>query len=122
MACQTSFIPFEKSSLKATFCVNCVSGLVSSRQKQLRSVGQVERWNATFTQIIKTICEDKEELYEYLPFVRMAYNSTVHSTTGETPKMIVMGRQIRLPLNVMTGINPHHDQLAHSEYVRANEA
>ena len=86
-----------------------------------RSDGQVERWNATFTQIINTICEDKEEWDEYLPFARMAYNSTVHSTTGETPNMIVMGRQIRLPLDVMTDIDPQHDQLAHSDYVRALE-
>ena len=86
-----------------------------------RSDGQVERWNATFTQIVNTICEDKEEWDEYLAFARMAYNSTVHATTGETPNMIVMGRQIRLPLDVMTDISPRYDQLAHSEYVRALE-
>ena len=86
-----------------------------------RSDGQVERWNATFTQIINTICEDKEEWDEYLAFARMAYNSTVHSTTGETPNMIIMGRQIRLPLDVMTTINPKYDQIAHSDYVRALE-
>ena len=86
-----------------------------------QSDGQVERWNATFTQIVNTICEEKDEWDEYLAFARMAYNSTVHTTTGESPNMIVMGRQIRLPLDVMTDIDPQYDQLAHSEYVRALE-
>ena len=40
---------------------------------------------------------------EWLRYVTMAYNSSVHSTTGFTPYKLRFGAEMRLPIHVLTG-------------------
>ena len=57
----------------------------------------------------------------YLPFAQMAYNATVHDTTGETPNKVVFGEQLRMPIDVMTPTVAERVPLPQSEYVRELE-
>jgi hypothetical protein len=43
---------------------------------------------------------------QFLPQVMMAYRSSVHSSTGQTPNKMVFGREIVLPLQAYTGLPP----------------
>ncbi len=70
------------------------------------SDGLVERENSTIAQILNGIVKDYEDWDIMLPFVMMSYRSSVHESTSETPNMVMMGRQINLPLDVMTEGNP----------------
>ena len=38
---------------------------------------------------------------EHLPYVMMAYRSTEHETTGMTPNMLMFGREVSMPLDLM---------------------
>ena len=48
----------------------------------------------------------------------MAYRSSVHESTGETPNMLMLGREIEVPLDVMTEPTPDTPPLA-TEYALA---
>ena len=47
----------------------------------------------------------RKEWPEYLPEVLYAYNCIPHSTTGYAPFFLFMGRQPRLPVDVILGFN-----------------
>ena len=49
--------------------------------------------------------------------VCMAYNTSVHPTTGYTPFFLMFGRQARLPVHLMYGTADQEDQPV-DEYVR----
>ena len=70
------------------------------------SDGLVERENATIGQVLNAITEEYEDWDIMLPFVMMSYRSSVHDSTSETPNMVMTGRQINLPLDVMTACEP----------------
>jgi hypothetical protein len=54
----------------------------------------------------------------HLPFVMMAYRSTVHASTKCTPNLLMFGRDITLPVDIMYGDPPHSCEFAcPSEYV-----
>ena len=85
------------------------------------SNGVIERYNSSFAQIVSTLCNENTEWDMYLPFAQMAYNSTVHDTTGETPNKVVLGTQLKMPIDVMTPATEEQVPLAQSEYVREIE-
>ena len=70
------------------------------------SDGLVERENATIAQVLNAIVTDYEDWDLMLPFVMLSYRSSVHDSTLETPNMVMTGRQIDLPLDVMTRETP----------------
>ena len=70
------------------------------------SDGLVERENSTIAQILNAIVKDYEDWDIMLPLAMMSYRSSVHDSTSETPNMVMTGRQINLPLDVMTTNNP----------------
>lgn len=47
----------------------------------------------------------------------MAYRSSVHETTGQTPANILFGRELRLPCDLVFGSKPGED-LAGEDYVK----
>ena len=64
--------------------------------------GLVERWNRMLLQSLSTSVEDHPENWDQ--FVRqicMAYNTSVHPTTGFTPFQLMFGREARLPVELM---------------------
>ena len=52
--------------------------------------GQVERLNKTLVNILRTNMDEYQQGWEdALPFAEYAYNTSIHSSTGETPYMMV---------------------------------
>ncbi|KAJ8940414.1 hypothetical protein NQ318_009343 [Aromia moschata] len=55
-------------------------------------------------------------LGKFLHLFLLAYRSSVHETTGQTPASIVMGRELRLPCDLKFGCTPG-DDVAGEDYV-----
>ncbi|KAJ8938538.1 hypothetical protein NQ318_016908 [Aromia moschata] len=55
-------------------------------------------------------------LKRFLHLFLLAYRSSVHETTGQTPASIVMGRELRLPCDLKFGCTPG-DDVAGEDYV-----
>ena len=68
--------------------------------------GQVERFNRTLLHMLSTtVKEHPFDWEDQLPKVCMAYNTSVHSSTGHTPYFLMFGRQPRLPIDLVYPIN-----------------
>ena len=71
------------------------------------SDGMVERFNATLGQQLAKFCRDNQACWdEKLPLMLMAYRSAEHEATGYTPARLMSGRELRLPIDVTTGMPP----------------
>ena len=67
----------------------------------------VERFHRTLNQILRTFMDRDDPAWErYLPMATLAYNSKCHSSTGQTPFLVWMGREARLPIDIIVP-TPH---------------
>ncbi|KAK3521358.1 hypothetical protein QTP70_003433 [Hemibagrus guttatus] len=67
-----------------------------------QSDGQVERFNATLQKILATTSERCHWDWDLMvPYAVMAYRATKHSSTGFTPNMMLFGREITEPIDLM---------------------
>ena len=68
----------------------------------------IERMNRTLQNMLaKCVEEDQRDWSMKLPYVMMAYRSSVHESTGFSPQFLVQGRELTLPIDVMY---PNPDQ------------
>ncbi len=74
-----------------------------------KSDGMVERFNRTIVNSVALMIQPHQHQTDwdkYLPFVGMAYRSSVQASTGETPNMMMTGREVRLPVDLVVGAVP----------------
>ena len=87
-------------------------GLRKTRTTPLRpqSDGMVERFNRTLAQELAKYCtEGQTEWDQKLPALLMAYRSAAHEATTYTPARLMMGRELRLPVDLTTGRPPDEE-------------
>ena len=66
-----------------------------------QSDGQCERFNRTLeTMLRQVVAEDQSDWDVYLPHLTAAYRATRHSSTGYTPNMLMLGRELPMPLEL----------------------
>ena len=86
-----------------------------------QSNGNIERFHRTLTSMLKMYCEENQKLWDtYLPQVLMAYRSSVHSSTHQTPNKMTLGREITMPLQAIIR-QPHEDddqRIEVTEYIK----
>ncbi|CAC5419743.1 unnamed protein product [Mytilus coruscus] len=51
--------------------------------------------------------ENRSDWDDHLPFIMMAYRAAVHESTKCTPNLLMLGREIRLSLDVIVGSPPN---------------
>ena len=56
--------------------------------------------------LAKPAAEDPANWDIKVPYVMAAYRSTPHSTTGETPNRLMLGREVATPLQLLAPIVP----------------
>ena len=72
-----------------------------------QSSSVIERMNRTFLNMLaKCNDEDQKNWSVKLPYVLMAYRSSVHESIGFTPHYLVFGHEISLPLDLMYRLPP----------------
>ncbi|CAC5422630.1 unnamed protein product [Mytilus coruscus] len=73
-----------------------------STSQHPQSNGSVKRFNRTLLSMLTFYCQnDQRNWDEILPQVMMAYRSSVHASTGQTPNMMMFGRNIFLPMEAV---------------------
>lgn len=83
-----------------------------------QSDGMVERFNRTLASMLSLFVDDNQANWDILlPYVMMAYRSSVHSSTGFTPYKVVFGKEIVLPVDVMLNLGGGETFSSTSEYV-----
>jgi len=77
-----------------------------------QSDGQVERQHQTIINYLaKFISENQKDWDKWIPLFLLAYRSSKHESTGVTPAELYLGRELRLPLDLLRGSPPElHDQ------------
>ncbi len=67
-----------------------------------QSDGQVERFNRTLIAMLSKLCsENQKDWDDHLPYVMCAYRATVHESTGCSPNLVMLGREVSLPIDLM---------------------
>jgi hypothetical protein len=79
--------------------------------------GQAERSVQTVKDILSKLARDEPKNWDvWLPYVKMAYNSSVHRVTGETPHFLMRGVEMRTPVTLLAppcpGVEPCNDWVA----------
>ena len=84
-----------------------------------QSDGQVERMNRTILGMLSAFVSERGTDWDtYLPYVMMAYRTSVHASTGCTPQLMVYGREANLPIDlVYSPTNPPDLPACGPEYV-----
>ncbi|XP_056006736.1 uncharacterized protein LOC130050548 [Ostrea edulis] len=68
----------------------------------LQSDGIVERFNRTLTTMLSGFVNEHHTDWDvHLPFIMMAYRSSVHETPGMTLNVMMFGREVSTPLDLM---------------------
>ncbi|KRY26847.1 Transposon Ty3-I Gag-Pol polyprotein, partial [Trichinella spiralis] len=63
--------------------------------------GQAERFNRTLLDMLSIMVDGNQGQWDgMLPFVMLAYNSSVQESTGVTPAIAMLGPELRLPMDV----------------------
>ena len=79
-----------------------------------QSDGMIERFNRTIEdQLSKFVDSNQRDWDTHIPLLLMAYRTAIHETTGCTPAQLMMGRDLRLPIDLLIGrpedeISPYH--------------
>ena len=68
------------------------------------STNQVERFHRTMNSILaKTVSEHQRDWDLQLSFVLAAFRATQHDSTGYSPNYLVLGREVRTPVDIVYG-------------------
>ncbi|KRX69775.1 Retrovirus-related Pol polyprotein from transposon [Trichinella sp. T6] len=81
--------------------------------------GQAERFKRTLLDTLSILVDGYAGQWDdMLPFVMLAYNSSVHESPGITPAIAMLGRESRLLLDVQIVNSPGREALGLPDYIR----
>ena len=78
-----------------------------------KSDGMVERYNRTIVNAVSLMIQPHQGQKDwdvYLPYVGLAYRASVQESTGESPNMMMLGREVNLPIDLLVGAVPHEKE------------
>ena len=82
-----------------------------------QSDGMVERYNRTLeNQLALFVNENQNDWDQRVPLVLMAYRSAVHESTGCSPAKLMMGCELKLPIDLIYGRPDDNTKQCATEY------
>ncbi|XP_038062372.1 uncharacterized protein LOC119732841 [Patiria miniata] len=72
-----------------------------------KSDGMIERFNRTLLSMVSLMIDPHKRQRDWdqkVMLATFAYRSTPHESTGETPNMLMLGRELYLPLDLTTRV------------------
>ena len=81
--------------------------------------GMVERFNRSLLQLLRTYVDTQDDWERYLPLVLYAYRTSVHSSTGASPFLLMYGRN---PSSTPFSKSTAFDSLSYPAHLRAKLA
>ena len=66
----------------------------------------IERFNKILVNIVAMLIDPKrrqKDWDEFLPYATFAYRGTPQDSTGESPNMMMLGREVTVPVDLVTG-------------------
>ena len=83
-----------------------------------QSDGLVERFNRTLIDMLSKFCgEQHDDWDEHLPYLMSAYRATVNESTGCSPNIVMLGREITMPIDLMYPPTHYVGNWCHVKYV-----
>ena len=80
-----------------------------------KSDGMIERFKRTLLGMISVMIDPhkrQRDWDEKVKFATSAYRATPHESTGETPDMLMLGREILLPVDLTTRVNSKDEKVS----------
>ena len=96
-----------ESDLFRTVCEKL--GVEKTRTAPYRpqSDGLVERFNRTLKQMLSLFAhENPQDWDDHIPYLLMAYRATEHASTKCSPNLLMLGREITCPIDLIAGLPP----------------
>lgn len=89
-----------------------------------QSDGLVEWFNQTLQQMLSIFAdENRSDWDNHIPFLLMAYRSSHQQTTGCIPNRLMLGREIAMPVDLVTGPTPAFECMSeYAEWLRYSMA
>ena len=82
-----------------------------------QSDGMVERMNRTIEEMLsKYVAENQRDWDKYLPLVLSAYRTSTHYSTGFSPALLFLGREPKLPVDLLMGYPPQDESYEPPNY------
>lgn len=83
-----------------------------------QSDGLIERFNRTLLSMLSLFVEDNQLNWDaLLPYVMLAYRSSIHASTSFTPYRVLFGREAVLPVDVMLNVGNQESFSSVDDYV-----
>ena len=83
-----------------------------------QSDGLAERMNRnTIDLLSKFVSEHLDDLDEHLPYIMAAYRATVQESTKCTPNLLMLGREINMPIDLIYPLPRNQEMPCQIEYV-----
>ena len=84
-----------------------------------QSNGMIERFNRTLLDMIAVYTDQNQTDWDkYLPMLTSAYRSCAHEKTGYTPNLLMLGREVNLPIELALGaVAEPRTNIEESQYV-----
>ena len=84
-----------------------------------RCNGQAERFNRTLIKMIKAYMKGQEKDWDrHLGCLAGAYRASVHESTRFTPNFLMLGREVRLPAQILYSSCTNDEFVSYSHYVK----
>ncbi len=85
-----------------------------------QSDGLVERYNRTLaTQLAMYVEGHQRDWDQHVPFLLMAYRSAIQESTKCSPARLMMGREMRLPVDLLYSRPEEEEENLHTSYAEA---
>ena len=99
-----------KSNLFQRLCAMLDMDKTRTTAFRPQSDGLVERFNRTLEDMLsKFVSANQKDWDIYVPLLTMAYRATPQESTHVSPNMMMLGREINLPIDIMFGNCPSNE-------------